>query len=162
MPNNKGFKERPDAKFQPKPCGGYEGTYHGDTHDFNIKGKITNTSGSDYHDQSRQNSGLHGNFDEKDASLEYLRARNKDGQEIRNFSGTKDLARLRTQGGATAYDPMPIPEVYKPATSQGKVPPNAVQYNTEQKSRQPKQVYVQDTESNKLTKDIIEHVKSKE
>lgn len=161
MPNLKGFKERPDSKFQPDVAGGYDANYNGDTHEFNIKGKITNVSGSDYHDGARGNSGLYGNFAEKDASMEYLRNRNKDGQEIRNYNATSEMAKLKTGGGATAYDSMPIPEVYKPATSQGSVPPNAIEYRTKDKDRNISFPKEQDTSGNNLTEDITKHVKSK-
>lgn len=162
MGNFKGFKERPNEKFQPKPAGGYDSKQHGEGHDFNTKGKITSNSGSDYHDLGRKDSGLHGNFAEKDASLAYLRDRNKQGQVVQHFSGTSRESKLLTGGGSTAYDTMPIPEVYHPATSQGSVPPDAVVYKSDVKSRNESMPYEQDTESNKTTKPIAKHIKSKE
>lgn len=161
MGNDKGFKSRADSKFQPKPCGGYDSVQHGDAHDFNVKGKINGVGESDYHNLGAANSGLHGNFAEKDASMEYLRERNKQGQQVQHFNATSREAVLKTMGGSTAYDPMPIPEVYKPATSQGPIPPNAIQYKTDVKTRNEEEPYTQDTMSNKLTKKIVKHLETK-
>lgn len=137
MPNDKGFYDmsQPMKKTQPKQCGGYEGTYHGDAHDFNTKGKITKVEGSDYASLDRPDSGLHGNFAEKDAQIAYLNERNRKGQQVANFSATSREAVMKTGGGVTAYDSMPIPETYRAATSQGSVPPDAIQYKTDPKVR---------------------------
>lgn len=152
-----------DSKYRPPEVKDRDSNENGDAqHDFNKEGKIVNVKGSDYEDVSRQNSGLYGNFAEKDASMEYLRARNKEGMEVRNYSGTKELSRLKVGGGSTAYDNTPIPEVYHPATSQGPINPNAVVYKTEQKDRYAVQPFTQDTESDKLTQDQTKHLKSKE
>jgi len=70
-------------------------------------------------------------FLRKDSSLEYLRARNKDGQSVESNNATHRESRLKTGAGVTAYDGRPIPEVYKPATSQGSVPPDAVEISNE-------------------------------
>lgn len=153
-----------DSKYKPPEVEERDSNVNGSQgaiQDFNKQGKVTNVSGSDYND-FRKNSGLYGNFAEKDASMDYLRGRNKEGQRIKNYSGTNELSELRTGGGVTAYDARPIPEVYHPATSQGPISPNAVVYNTTDKNRQPVQPYTQDTESDKLTEDQTKHIKSKE
>lgn len=161
MSNPKGYKDRPDSKFQPASLEKRDANYMGSGHDFNTKGKITSNSDSDYHNLGGKNSGLHGNFAEKDASLDYLRNRNKQGQQVQHFSATSRESVLKTMGGSTAYDPMPIPEVYHPATSQGPVPPDAVEYKTDKKDRHEELPYTQDTESNKLTRKIVKHLETK-
>lgn len=123
MKNDKGFFDmhQPMSKTQPgKASQPSEGnTNYGDAHEFNQHSFGTNTGGSDYHDTGRPDSGLHGNFAQKDASVEYLRNRGKEGMEIRHFSGTHEQARIKTENqGVTAYPNRPIDEVYKPATSQ--------------------------------------------
>ncbi len=152
-----------DKKFVPPPTQDRGCEYHGDGHDFNLKGKSTKTSGSDYN-SFEKDSGLHGNFSEKDASMEYLRGRNKEGQSVSHYSATSREARLHTGSGGTAYDGRPIPEVYHPATSQGSVPPDAVVYKNDMKSRNDSLPYEQDTSSSndKTTKPIAKHIKSKE
>ena len=125
MPNDKGFYDmhQPDSKTQPARVPNRPSSEHGDGHEFNIKGKITNNAGSDYHDVHRPSSGLHGNFAEKDAQLAYLTERGKKGQVIKSYTGTHENSRLHTYNtGPTAYNNKPIDEVYKPATSQH-VPP---------------------------------------
>lgn len=150
-----------DSKYRPPEIKERDSKDHGDAHDFNIKGKSINTEGSDYNDLGRKSSGLYGNFAEKDASMAYLRDRNKQGQMVQHFSGTERQSRLTTGGGVTAYDALPIPEVYQPATSNGPINPNAIVYKSEMKERQPQPAYEQDTESNKLTKDQTKHLKQK-
>lgn len=164
MRNSKDFKNSPDAKFRPPAVPTREFNQVADKVVFNEKGKVTNTKGSDYHDLSRKDSGLYGNFSEKDASLDYLRGRNKDGQRIRNYSGNSLNSELRTGAGSTAYDGRPIPEVYKPATSQGSVPPNAVVYTSIEKTRNDSLPKQQNTsaESDSLTEDQTKHLKAKE
>ena len=167
MGNDKGYKQRPESYYQPAKLsdrtreGQANGKQFGQEHDFNIKGKSVNTEGSDYHDPGRKTSGLHGNFAEKDASMEYLRARNKEGQEVRHYSANSREARLKTFGGVTAYDSRPVPETYKPATSQGEVPSNAISYKTEEKQRNDTPPMTEDTMSNKQTSPIAKHIKNK-
>ena len=139
-----------------------DGNINGDSHNFNIKGKVTSNSGSDYHSFGRADSGLHGNFADKDASLAYLRDRNKQGIEVKHFSGTTQHAKLKIGNGSTAFDGRPIPEVYQPATSNGTIDPNAVVYKATVKSRQEPMPYQQNVESNKTTKPIAKHIKEKE
>jgi len=165
MPNDKGYydMQQPMSKTQPAKTGfgdNYDGNENGKGHDFNLKGKVTKTEGSDYND-FRKDSGLHGNFSEKDSSLEYLRNRNKEGQSVANYSATQRQSRIHTEGGVTAYDSMPIPETYKPATSQGNCLHNAVQYDVEIKDRNEGDAYDTDTESNKLMGKMTKHLKSK-
>lgn len=138
MANEKGFydMQQPMKKTQPAKAGDH-GTgcnYNGDGHDFNTKGKITNTSGSDYHDVSRKDSGLHGNFAEKDAQAAYLRERGKQGQVVKSWTGTGENNRVHTHNiGNTAYNSRPIDEVYKPATSMDVPPANAIMRSTNTK-----------------------------
>jgi hypothetical protein len=168
-PSRKDMPKHPDSKTQPSQFGfkesrtgaGAEGNFNGDGHDHNWKGRSVNTAGSDYHDGGRPTSGLHGNFAEKDASMEYLRERNRSGQEVRHYSGTNEQSRLKTFGGATGYDTTPIPEVYKSATSQGEVPPNAVEYKTNKKDRNADMPDQQNVESSSLTSRITKHIKNK-
>lgn len=137
MPNAKGYFDfqQPMSKSQPAKHKQVEGNQNGDGHDFNLKGKVTSNAESCYHDMSA-GSGSYGNFAEKDASLAYLKERGKKGQEIRSYSGTTQHAKLkRHDHGGTAYDTRPIAEVYEPATSNGKVPSDAVEYNTKKKTR---------------------------
>lgn len=131
MPNDKGYYDmnQPMKKTQPAKAGDH-GTgcnYNGDAHDFNTKGKVTSNAGSDYHDVHRKDSGLHGNFAEKDAQAAYLRDRGMKGQRVMNYSATSEESRLHTHNvGPTAYNNRPIDEVYKPATSQHVPPADAV------------------------------------
>lgn len=137
MPKEKGFYDmhQPMSKTQPAAVPERPFSTHGDGHDFNQKGKITNNAGSDYHDVARPNSGLHGNFSEKDAQLKHLTERGKKGQVIKNFSGTNEQSRLHTyNAGSTAYNSKPIDEVYKPATSQNVPPADAVTRPVEKKT----------------------------
>lgn len=136
MSDKKGFYDMHQkmSKTQPAECGGYEATYNGDGHDFNTKGKITKTSGSDYHDLARKDSGLHGNFAEKDAQLKYLTERGNKGIEIRHYSGTEENSKHHTGNiGPTAYNSRPIAQVYKPATSQGVASADQVVYSDKTK-----------------------------
>lgn len=104
--------------------------------DINEKSFGTNTKGSDYHDYGRSDSGLHGNFAQKDASVKYLKERGQRGQTIRNYSaGSLNSKHSTGNIGQTAYNSNPIPEVYKPATSNGEPDANAVVYNVEKKDR---------------------------
>lgn len=154
MPNGKGYKNRDESFYQPAKLsdrereGQSDCSYHGDGHDFNIKGKVTAMGGS-YADMS-PGSGMDGNYSDKDSSLEYLRNRNKQGQMVQAFTATERHSRMTTGGGATAYDSMPIPEVYKPATSHGAVPPDAIEYKTEQKDRNVSTVPEEKTFGNSL------------
>ena len=132
MPNYKGFVSK-DSKTQPAKCGGYEGVYNGDAHDFNIKSKVTKMGGC-YADLGC-GSGMGGNYADKDASISYLKERNKKGQEVKNFSATSMESKVHTGGGLSAYNSNPIPETYKPATSQGEIDPNAVIYKNKVKDR---------------------------
>lgn len=119
MKNDKGFYDfqQPMSKSQPGKPGGHSANEHGDAHEFNIKGKVTN-QGSDYSNPGDPSSGLHGNFSEKDASIAYLKDRCIKGQEINHFSGGQRHSRLHTyNGGSTAYNGNPIGQVYEPATS---------------------------------------------
>lgn len=137
MPNGRGYKNRDESMYQPAKLSDRERDgqasdcqYHGDGHDFNIKGKVTSTSGSDYHDYGRPDSGLHGNFAEKDASMAYLKERGMKGQVVKNYNGTQEQVRMHTNNvGLTAYNSRPISEVYKPATSQDVPPVEAVVHN---------------------------------
>jgi hypothetical protein len=119
-----------DSKSQAADACCKKGNVNGDAHDFNIKGKVTN-SGSGY---GNMGSGIPFNGAEKDASIAYLQDRNKKGQVVRQFNATQMTDEKYGQG-ATAYDPCPIPETYKPATSNGTPDPDAVGYKTKIKSR---------------------------
>lgn len=133
MPNDKGFLDmnQPMKKTQPASVPKRDAARHGDAHDFNTQGKITNNAGSDYADVARPNSGLHGNFAEKDAQLKYLLDRNKQGQVVKNYNATTEESRLHTYNiGQTAYNSRPIDEVYKPATSQNIPPSEAIVRST--------------------------------
>lgn len=153
-----------DSKYKPPEVKKRDAAEHGTpSSQFNEKGKITSNQGSDYHDYGRKDSGLYGNFAEKDASMEYLRGRNKDGQRIRSYHATEMNSELKIGGGATAFDSMPIPEVYHPATSQGSVPPNAIVYKQEMKDRNaslPKE-QVTSPGDDHLTEDQTKHLKDK-
>lgn len=161
MPRQLDSKSQPAKLSEREREGQGYGNYNGDAHDFNNAAKVTNNRGSDYHDTGRGNSGLHGNFAEKDASIEYLRNRNKDGQEVQHYSGTGLNSKLKIGGGQTAYDSMPIPEVYKPATRQGAVPANPIMYKNEIKDHNSKYSHEVDTESNQLEQRMAAHLKSK-
>lgn len=130
MKNDKGFYDfqQPMSKTQPAKASPppYSGKGEGKTkagefgneHEFNIKGKVTSNEGSTYHDVSNSDSGLTGNFKEKDASQEYLRERGMKGQEVRHFNATKMEARMHTgNSGGTVYNSNPVYETYHPATS---------------------------------------------
>lgn len=160
--NPKDSKYRPpEVKDRDYKKNGSSATTGG-VNDFNKKGKIESIEGSDYHEYGRKTSGLYGNFAEKDASMEYLRGRNKEGQRIRSYSGTNLNGELKTGAGVTAFDAMPIPETYHPATSQGSIPPNAVVYETTEKTRN-KNLKQQVTSpgDDHLTEDQTKHLKSK-
>lgn len=131
--NNKGFKERPASKYLPGEASdpskgdmsGSKNTEHrdfnGGQHGFNYKGKVTKM-GSDYMEFGKKDAQLHGNFDEKDASIAYLKERNMQGQSVSHFAGGSEESRLKTNNiGLTAYNGNPVKEVYTPATS-NKVP----------------------------------------
>lgn len=133
---NRGFydMQQPLSKTQPAKASdpsegdmsGSKNTDHRDlqkgAHDFNYKAKVTNPGGN-FHDFGDKNAGLKFNGAEKDTSLSYLKERNMKGQEVRDFSGGNPISKLHTMnGGVTAYNSMPVKEVYQPATSQ-KVPP---------------------------------------
>lgn len=131
------YKNQPLSKSQPARASdgskgdksGYKKTEHrefGDMHDFNHKGKITNNSGSDYHDLGRANSGLYGNFAEKDKQNEYLKERGMKGQEIHHFNGTNEHKKIYPGTGVTAYNTNPNYEVFSPATGHNAVPSRAV------------------------------------
>ncbi len=130
MPNYKGFISK-DEKSQPGKPGGHEGNYTGEYCDFNKKSKVT-APGGNYQDFG---SGMSGNFTNKDSSLDGLKERGKKGIEVHNFTGTNESSKMTIGSGPTAYDARPIPETFIPATSNGKVDPNAVEYNTKKKDR---------------------------
>jgi hypothetical protein len=133
---NRGYYDfqQPMSKTQPAKasdpaCGdmsGKKNTPHRDfnegEHDFNYAAKVKGMGGN-YQEFGKPQAGLNFNSAEKDASLEYLKERNRKGQEVKNYSGGNYNSRLHTMnGGVTAYNSMPINEVYTPATSH-KVPP---------------------------------------
>lgn len=125
------------SKFTPgndesKDSAGF-GNYNGSGHDFNIKGKVTLVGESCYQDFGA-GSGSYGNFSQKDSSIKYLDKRNKKGMQVNQYSGL-DFTKEYIGGGVTAYDSRPIPETYTPATSNGMVDPDAVEYKTTKKSR---------------------------
>lgn len=137
MPNGKGYydMQQPMSKTQPGKPGGHKAQENGDGHDFNTKGKIASNEESCYHDLG-PGSGSYGNFAEKDAQLTYLKERNKQGQEVNQYSATSRESRMKTGNvGLTAYNSKPIPEVYAPATSQDEPDANAVEYKTDLKDR---------------------------
>lgn len=135
MKKDKGFYDmhQPMSKTQPGKADSpsfdgsqRNGSYHGDGKDFNIKGKVGSAE-SYYHDYGNVNSGLCGNFEDKDKSIAYLTERGKKGMEVRHFNGTHENAKLHTyNSGPTAYNSKPIDQVYAPATSRNVPPPNAV------------------------------------
>jgi len=133
MPRQSDLKSQP-AKLSDRDREGQgNGSYHGDAHDFNIKGKVT-AMGGNYQDlKADPNAGFNGS--DKDSSISYLENRNKKGQETRQYTATTEYSRDFTGPGITAYESMPIPETYIPATSNGAPDPNAVEYNTEKKNR---------------------------
>lgn len=135
MPNYKGFISK-DSKSQPGKPGGHDGNYTGDYCDFNEKSKVTKNGGS-YQDFG-PGSGLSGNYSDKDNSMNSLKERGKKGIEVCNYTGTNEHSKMTIGSGPTAYDTRPIPETYKPATSNGEVDPNAVEYNTAKKNRNTK------------------------
>lgn len=133
MPGSKGFKH-PDEKTQPDEAGNRnnEGSQNGYQHPFNIDQKVTNTKGSSYQDFG---GGISDNFGEKDVNIQALEARNKKGNMVQRWTAT-DRTSVSYQGeGPTAYNVSPIPETYKPATSNGVPDANAVEYNTDKKNR---------------------------
>lgn len=125
--------QQPLSKTQPAEASDYskgdlkgdKNTEHRDSNDgahtFNYKGKVTSMGGN-YMEFGKSQAGLGFNANEKDASMEYLKSRNMKGQEVRNFSSGHLESKMTTgNGGVTAYNGMPITEVYTPATS-NKVP----------------------------------------
>lgn len=142
---NRGFydMQQPLSKTQPaKPSdpsmGDHSGMKNtderylgGDTsHDFNYKAKVT-SGGGNFHDFGDKNAGLKFNGSQKDASLDYLKDRSMKGQEVRNFSGGNEVSRLHTMnGGVTAYNSMPVNEVYRSATSNKEPPQQAIKDST--------------------------------
>lgn len=102
--------------------------------DFNTAGKSTNTAGSDYHDTARPDSGLHGNFAEKDANRQTLIERSQEGMRVQHWTGNERHAKIHTENvGLTAYNSKPIPEVYGPATSHGVPGADPVVYRAKKK-----------------------------
>lgn len=81
------------------------------------------TSGSDYHNMNRRDSGRYGNFDQKDAAIKDLRQKAQSrGMVVENWNGNKRIGRIETGnlGGTTAYNNDAYPETWQPATSHGK------------------------------------------
>lgn len=145
MSNFKGFRAK-DDKFVPGSAsdpacgdmGGSKNTEHRDyndsAHTFNYKGKVTKM-GSDYMDFGKKDAQLHGNFDQKDASIAYLKDRNQQGQQIRHFAAGSMESKMYTKnGGVTAYNGNPIRETYTPATSNKPASPDAVRRRIVEKS----------------------------
>jgi hypothetical protein len=156
------YKNQPMSKSQPGRAStpskgdmsGMKNTEHrqfGDEHDFNHKGKVTSNQGSDYHDIGRGNSGLYGNFAEKDKAMEYLKNRGQKGQEVRHYNAGKMEAKMYTGAGPTAYNGNPAYETYKPATSHGAVPDEAIIRPTITRNDNPP-LPVQDKETKRLKK----------
>lgn len=129
--NKRGFYsfQQPWSKTQPAKASdpskgdmsGSKNTEHrdlqGGQHDFNYKGKVTKM-GDTFHNFGKPQSGLNGNFSDKDASNEYLRDRGLKGQRVKNYSGGNPQSIMHTNNiGVTAYNSNPINEVYRPATS---------------------------------------------
>lgn len=142
MPNGKGYKNRDESQYQPAKLSDREREgqsskeISNNAHDFNIKGKVTSNAESCYNDFGA-GSGAYGNYDEKDASLAYLKDRNMKGQEIHQFTATQRQSKMHTHNvGLTAYNSNPIKEVYTPATSQHVPPPDAVIRPTLKKSEE--------------------------
>lgn len=138
-PSRADMPEHADSKTQPAKTGlgdNYASVHHGKGKDFNIKGKVTNP-GSTY---NNLDSGAHFNGAEKDASIAYLDKRGKQGMKVASYSSTDRNGRsvLGHDGsnhGLTAYNSSPIPETYRPATSNGQSSPNAIQYKNKTKGR---------------------------
>ena len=145
MPNDKGYYDfqQPLKKTQPaRASDGSKGDLSGfkktetrylggnNDHNFNSKAKVTN-SGGNFHDFGNQKSGLMFNGAQKDASIEHLKQKALQGQRIKNDQGGNEVSRTYTyNGGVTAYNTMPIKEVYRPATSQKVPPPEAIKHTT--------------------------------
>lgn len=140
---DKGF-DHPDEKTQPgnsqksKDIPKVQGTKgSGVLSGFNYAGKSNNTKGSDYHDLGAT-SGLHGNFAQKDANISHLLEVNKQGVELRHYSGNKRHATIETNNiGPTAYNGRPIAEVHHPATSHGVGYQDPVAYRFNKKTTNP-------------------------
>lgn len=127
-PGDKGF-DVDDSKYQPAKLsdrsreGQREGNWiklddehtYGMPKDFSTKDKVTK-AGGEYQDFQR--GADKGNFSQKNASISRL-----------------DLIGKQTANSGTAYNEYPIPEVYKPATSEGVPNADAVEYNTVKKDR---------------------------
>ncbi len=106
--------------------------YNGDGHDFNKKGKVTSKY-SAYHDNGKESGGS-GNFSQKDAQLNYLTKRGKQGQSVSKYSMDDRMSREHTgNSGATAYNSRPIDQVYQPATSHGEPASEQIVYDAEEK-----------------------------
>ena len=121
-PDGPGFRPK-DNKYQPAKLGDRSREGQADANKvgtsmkFNDKAKVAG-GGSDYHELS-PTSGLDGNFDTKDKSIEYLRQRGKEGMTVHHFSGGTEVSRVSTHdNGGSVYPSRPIAEVYKPATGQ--------------------------------------------
>lgn len=111
-----------EAKYLPAKLKERDSNQMGQGHDFNEKGKSTNTANSSYHDPM-PGSGAGGNFAEKDASAAYLRERGQKGQSIAHFSGNARHSREHTGNiGQTIYPSSPIDQVYKRATDSNDTP----------------------------------------
>lgn len=94
-----------------------KGNTYGMWDKFDRADKVTNPGGS-YQNFEGPTSPDYGNYAEKNASISRL-----------------DLVNKQTANSPTAYNSYPIPETYKPATSNGVPPANAVEYNTDKKNR---------------------------
>lgn len=143
--------QQPMSKTQPArssdpSCGdmsGRKNTEYRDSnkgeHDFNYEGKVKQMGGN-YMEFGKPQAGLGFNGSDKDSSIEYLKERNRKGQEVRNYSGGNYPSRVHTNnGGVTAYNSMPINEVYKSATSNKVTSAEPVIYSriTKQESQDP-------------------------
>ncbi len=95
-----------------------KGNTYGMGNKFNEASKVTNPGGNYQGSIDKGLTGEYGNFSEKNASIARL---DKVGKSYSN--------------SGTVYNSDPIPETYKPATSNGKPPANAVVYNVTKKDR---------------------------
>lgn len=130
MPNGKGFDSK-DEKFQPAKLSDRErdgqgngnwielnnGNTYGMGNKFDKADKVTNAGGS-YQDFESPDPKEYGNFSEKNSSISRL-----------------DMVGKSRSNCGTAYNGRPIPETYKPATSNGVPDANAVQYKNDVKDR---------------------------
>lgn len=95
-----------------------EGNTYGMGDKFARADKVTKMGGS-YQDFEGPTSPDYGNYSQKNSSISRL-----------------DMVNKQTNNTGTAYNSDPIPETYKPATSNGVPNANAVEYNTVKKNRE--------------------------